>query len=176
MTSLFGLSSVKIPVTPRIFVSYHHRRDQAYYNELAVALQSKYVLAQDNSLDRRIDSASADYVMRRIREEYLTGTSCTVVLCGLETPLRKFVDWEIMASLQKQHALVGLRLPELPIQNDGCSKPLRLQDNLDSGFAVWGQFSDVFADPAKLVNLIHEARSRSSRLISNSRARRMRNG
>jgi hypothetical protein len=32
-----------------------------------------------------------------------TGTSCTIVLCGAETPKRKFVDWEIKAILDKGH-------------------------------------------------------------------------
>lgn len=164
-------------VTPRIFLSYHHGGDQAYYTSLSVALQQKFVLCQDNSLDRRIDSDNHDYVMRKIREEYLTGTSCTIVLCGLQTPWRKFVDWEIMATLQKEHALVGLMLPTLPMQsNGGTIKPPRLQDNIDSGYAVWGRYNDVYRDPNVLTGLVHDARNRSKTLISNSRERRLRNG
>jgi hypothetical protein len=164
-------------VTPRVFISYHHGNDQAYYTSLSVALQQKYVLCQDNSLDRKIDSDDADYVMRKIREEYLTGTSCTVVLCGAQTPWRKFVDWEIMATLQKEHALVGLMLPTLAIQpNGGTIKPARLQDNIDSRYAVWGSYSDVYRDPNVLTALVHDARSRSKKLISNSRPRRSQNG
>lgn len=175
MATNFGFGQ-KIPVKPRIFVSYHHKHDQGYYNALAVALQQSYGLVTDNSLDRRIDSDNAEYIMRKIREEYLTGTSCTVVLCGSDTPLRKFVDWEIMATLQKQHALVGLRLPTLPIMNDGCIKPARLQDNINSGFAVWGWYEDVYRDASKLAELVHIARSNSVSLIDNTRARRLRNG
>ncbi len=175
MGTNFGLGT-KIPVKPRIFVSYHHKNDQGYYNALAVALQQSYGLVADNSLDRQIDSDNTEYIMRKIREDYLTGTSCTVVLCGSDTHLRKFVDWEIMATLQKQHALVGLRLPTLPIVNDGCIKPARLQDNIDSGFAVWGWYEDVYRDPSKLAALVHMARSNSSSLIDNTRARRVRNG
>ncbi|WP_380879061.1 hypothetical protein ACFB49_20130 [Sphingomonas sp. DBB INV C78] len=177
MSNSFGISSLKIPVKPRVFVSYHHRLDQGLYNSLAVQMQMSYELVQDNSLDRQIDSDNAEYVMRKIREEYLTGTSCTVVLCGADTPDRKFVDWEIMATLQKEHALVGLRLPTLQIQqNGGTHKPARLQDNIDSGYAVWGQYSDVLYNPGKLAELVHEARSRSKRLIDNTRQRRIRNG
>jgi hypothetical protein len=176
MASYGGLLGAKIPVIPRVFVSYHHKGDQAYYNALAVAMNQSYRLCQDNSLDRRIDSDNADYVMRKIREEYLTGTSCTIVLCGPQTPDRKFVDWEIMATLQKDHALVGLRLPSLEIINDGCAKPARLQDNIDSGYAVWGWYDTVYRDPEKLAELVHQARSRAKSLIDNSRARRLGNG
>src|SRR5712671_172295 len=31
---------------------------------------------QDNSVERRIDSDDVEYVMRRIRENYVTGSSC----------------------------------------------------------------------------------------------------
>lgn len=177
MPSMLESLFIKLPVTPRVFVSYHHAGDQAYYNELAVALSSQYVFVQDNSLSRKIDSDNSDYVMRVIREEFLTGTSCTVVLCGLNTSYRKFVDWEIMATLQKGHALVGLRLPTLQLQqNGGTIKPDRLQDNIDSGYAVWGQYSDVYANPRLLVDLVHNARSRLKSKIANSRAKRLRNG
>lgn len=133
-------------------------------------------MVYDNSLDRTIDSDNVAYVMRQIREEYITGTSCTIVLCGLETWRRKYVDWEILATLQKGHALVGLRLPTLQIVNDGCDKPARLQDNIDSGYAVWGQYHEVIADPSKFAALVHTARGKSKSLIDNSRDRRVRNG
>ena len=176
MASSFGFNNLKIPIKPRVFISYHHKGDQGYYNALAVAMKDNYSFIQDNSLDRQIDSNNSDYVMRKIREDYLTGTSCTIVLCGVGTPVRKFVDWEIMATLQKEHALIGLRLPTLPIINNGTSKPARLQDNIDNGYAVWGQYSEVYNNPAALASLVHEARSRAKRLIVNSRGRRIRNG
>lgn len=177
MSDIFSSLYIPKPVTPRIFVSYHHGGDQAYYNELSQKVQSRYTLIYDNSLDRKIDSDNAEYVMRVIRQEYITGTSCTVVLCGYHTPLRKYVDWEIMATLQKEHALVGLWLPTLPQGvNGGTDKPARLQDNIDSGYAVWGHYSEALSRPGYLENLIHEARARPKNLIVNSRSRRNRNG
>lgn len=172
MGSLYETLKVK----PKVFVSYHHKLDQSYYDRLVEAMTGTYSLIHDNSLDRMIDSDNVEYVMRQIREEYITGTSCTIVLCGLNTWCRKYVDWEILATLQKSHALVGLRLPTLEIVNDGCAKPARLQDNIDSGYAVWGQYHEVVADPASLAGLVHIARGRSKSLIENSRDRRIRNG
>ncbi len=56
----------------KIFVSYHHQNDQWYYNEFSRIFSDSYNVIQDNSLDRIIDSDDSEYVMRRIREEYLT--------------------------------------------------------------------------------------------------------
>jgi hypothetical protein len=165
-----------LKIRPRVFVSYHHGLDQWYYDELSRKMSETYSLVTDNSLDRSIDSDNVEYVMRLIREQFLTGTSCTIVLCGLETPNRKYVDWEILATLQKEHALVGLKLPSLPIINDGCAKPARLQDNIDSGYAVWGHYENAISNPAHLAALVHTARENSKRLIDNSRARKLRNG
>ena len=100
---LYGLGILpKPPVKRKIFVSYHHDNDQAYYNEFSRFFSDQYDAIQDSSLDRLIDSDDTEYVMRRIRENYITGTSCTVVLCGPQTRWRKYVDWEIKATLDKQ--------------------------------------------------------------------------
>jgi MTH538 TIR-like domain (DUF1863) len=171
--SIFGNGLL---VKPKIFVSYHHGLDQIYYDSLFADQTYGYKFMHDNSLERKIQSENNEYIMRRIRDEYLTGTSCTIVLCGLQTAQRKFVDWEIDATLEKQHALVGLWLPTLPLIGNGTEKPARLQDNLDSGYAVWAKYNDVVADHSKLVTLVHEARSRSKKLIKNDRPRKYRNG
>lgn len=69
------------PAKPRIFVSYHHHGDHAYYDEFSRFFSDTYEAVQDNSVEREIDSDDAEYVSRCIRENYITGTSCTVVLC-----------------------------------------------------------------------------------------------
>jgi hypothetical protein len=141
------------PTKPNVFVSYHHRHDQWYYEALSHNLGLPYCFMQDSSLDRIIDSESADYVLRRIREDYIAGSSCTIVLCGTETPVRKYVDWEIYATLQKRHGLVGVKLPSLSLIANGCSKPPRLQDNIDSGYAEWVWWEQVYNNPDALRRL-----------------------
>ena len=86
------------PTKPRIFVSYHHAGDRGWYEFFAAYFCDTYDIFQDRSVSREIDSDNSEYVIRQIREEYITGTSCTIVLCGTETPRRKFVDWEIKAT------------------------------------------------------------------------------
>ena len=99
-----GLGGVKA----RVFVSYHHRGDQAYYDMFSRTFGGIYEMIEDHSLDHEVDSDNADYVMRVIREQYITGSSCTIVLCGADTWGRKHVDWEIKATLMHNTASSAL--------------------------------------------------------------------
>ena len=110
-----------------MFVSYHHGGDRAYYDAFSQLFDASYDVIQDNSVEREIDSDDAEYVIRRIREDFITGSSCTVVLCGTDTPKRKFVDWEIKATLDKEHGLIGINLPANPrLLNGNVTVPNRL--------------------------------------------------
>lgn len=163
---------------PKVFVSYHHAGDRWYYNEFTRFFADTYDICSDNSVNREVDSDDCDYVIRAIRESYLTGTSCTVVLCGAETPWRKFVDWEIKATLDKQHGLIGVNLPTNPRDLFGnVQVPSRLLDNIQSGFAVWIDWSELaVGGPTKLRASLQVARLSSNNRIVNSRALRRRNG
>lgn len=160
-----------------IFVSYHHDSDQGYYDELSRVFADQYEAVRDNSVERPFDSDDADYVMRRIRENHISGTSCTIVLCGRETPWRKYVDWEIKATLDKQHGLIGINLPTSQRNAQGQSiVPDRLHDNISSGYAIWVQWADLNQGVAFIRRAIEDANSRSKDLIRNDRPMRSRNG
>jgi hypothetical protein len=130
----------------------------------------------DRSLDRARDSQDPDYIMRYIRENHLTGASTLIVLCGLETPQRKFVDWEIYAGLRQGMALIGVKLPAVQVVNDGCDKPGRLQDNIDSKYSEWVWWENFTASIAVPSEWIERANRNPKDRIDNSRARRVRNG
>lgn len=115
-----GLFSVK----RRVFISFHHGGDQWACDQLSTSLTEHYDIASDSSLDRTVDSTDPEYVMRRIREKHLTGSSCTIVLCGARTPWRKYVDWEIKATLDKQHGLIAVQLPTAPVDEGTWIVPL----------------------------------------------------
>lgn len=160
-----------------VFVSYHHDNDQAYYDSFSHIFSDLYGVIQDSSVDRIFDSDDPDYVMRRIRERYITGTSCTFVLCGPQTRWRKYVDWEIKATLDKEHALIGVNLPNNPRDIMGRGhKPDRLQDNIDSGYALWIQWENLTGGLAVLKSYVEHAIARPSNLITNTRDMRSRNG
>ncbi|QPR34460.1 TIR domain-containing protein [Delftia acidovorans] len=173
-----GASRPQALVRHKIFVSYHHKGDQDYYDSFTKAFHDTYNVVYDNSLERSIDSDNVDYVMRRIRENHITGTSCTIILVGAESPTRKYIDWEISATLEKKHALIGVQLPtaRLTPDNQRVFVPGRLFDNVKSGFALWLTWGQITANTTKLGEYIAEAKSRSASKIDNTRPRRLRNG
>ena len=165
------------PVKRSIFVSYHHGGDQAYYDAFTKAFADTYDVIFDNSLERRVDSDNVNYVLQRIRDTCLKGASGTIVLCGKETPWRKYVDWEIKATLDKGHGLIGVNLPTNPLnQNGRYTVPDRLHDNIQSGYAVWTNWGD-FTKSAETVRIaIEQAIAKSSGLIVNNRQMMGQNG
>lgn len=174
--SLFG--SLSIPKR-KVFVSYHHANDQPYYNAFSNHFSKTFDIIQDNSLDRNIDSVNTEYVMRRIREEYLTGTSCTILLCGAETQNRKYVDWEISATLDKKHALIGVKLPTAKISGEGkVIVPDRFAANYYNGYAIWVTWENLFNSGHELSYYINDAVQHSQKnvgLIDNSTPLMVRN-
>jgi hypothetical protein len=90
------------------------------------------------------------------------------------TPQRKYVDWEIKASLDKQHGLIGVSLPTNPPDSQNrVIVPNRLYDNWRSGYALWVQWNALSA--ANLKAWIEEANGRSHDLIKNDSELRTRN-
>lgn len=133
--------------------------------------------ALHNSLERRIGSEGPDYVMRRIRENYITGSSCTIVLVGRYTWGRKYVDWEIKATVEREHGLISVQLPTLPITpQNTVIVPDRLNDNIQSGYALWVTWHQITSGVQSCTQFIEQADARDKRLIDNSRERRLRNG
>ncbi|WNM28149.1 TIR domain-containing protein [Demequina capsici] len=124
-----------------IFLSFHQadelevniwrRRFGGYFNEIRSLGLSEY---GDDFADH-IESGDSDYVMRKIREDKIAGTSCTVVLIGKCTWARRYVDWEIAATLRnfndsQRGGLIAVQLPGA--QDNGWSKlPPRLDLNVE---------------------------------------------
>jgi hypothetical protein len=158
----------------KVFVSYHHEQDQWYADEFRRFFCEQIEAFTDNSLERALNSDDAIYVRWSIKQNNIKGSSCTVVLCGPETRWRKYVDWEIKATLDLRHGLLGIWLPNNPEVEGGVNKPDRLQDNIDSDFAEFIRW-----DACTIQNIqqaIELAVNRSSILISNARPLRQRNG
>lgn len=164
-----------LTIKRKVFVSYHHDEDQTYYDAFAKMFCEAYDCVTDNSLERAFDSDDCDYVMRRIRENHISGSSATIVLLGAQTPWRKYIDWEIKATLDKMHGLLGVVLPTC--QNDYLGRqivPDRFHDNFQSGYALWTRWDQL--NVATLKALVQSAIDRPYWNIRNDRAIRSRNG
>jgi hypothetical protein len=88
--------------------------------------------------DDFIDSDNEDYVKKRIREDYLSDSTVTIVLLGECTWARKFIDWEISASLRDDpvNKRSGLLVYPLPSMNNKARLPERVRENHVNGVSV----------------------------------------
>jgi len=182
MTGFYGdpnmnglLAALMKPTRRKVFVSYHHGGDQAYYDEFSRFFHDQYEAIRDNSLERLIQSDDAEYVMRQIRERHINGTSCTIVLIGAQSHERKYLDWEIKATLDQCHGLIGIVLPTHATNPAGeIVVPDRFLDNHKSGYAVWAHWNGLTAQG--LTQLINASIAKPQWQIDDSRQLRQRNG
>lgn len=98
-----------------IFISYHHRNDQAYKDHLVKMLTSTYIDYSVNTGEIS-DELSDEAIRAKIRDEYLRDSTVTIVLVGTETRRRKHVDWEIYSSMfdgrvNKKSGILVINLP-----------------------------------------------------------------
>lgn len=162
------LAAKKLSLRPHAFVSYYHKEDQVYYNAFSRLFDGVYNLIVDDSLDEEVDTDDMDYVRRSIRENNIAGTSITLVLFGANTHKRRWIDWEIQMTLNKEHALLAIILPTNIVQNQGKRIiNARMDDNLKSGYAHWIDWTD---DPEILTAAIATAKenAKNKSLIINS--------
>lgn len=156
----------------KVFVSYHHANDQKKADYLRTAYGENNTLL-DRSLSEAYDDMTDDEILAAIRQEHLKDSTVTIVLIGSETAHRKWIDWEIYASLRpygsrSRNGLLGIFLPT------AGETPMRLQDNIDSGYAVTMKWENI---SWQLESKIDEAYNNrvENKLVRNSRKRRERN-
>jgi hypothetical protein len=101
----------------RVFISYHHKNDQAYKNALQT-LNEAHDIFVDCSVDTGEveDGLTDEQIRETIRDDYLRDTSVTVLLVGTETQNRKHVDWELYSSMfdgsvNKKSGILVINLP-----------------------------------------------------------------
>lgn len=170
-----GFTPLVKVVKPKVFISYHHK-DQVYIDAFRKQYGADYEVFTDCSLDEAIESNDLHYVNRTIREDFITGTSITIVICGTDTWKRKCVDWEIYSTLHKDHALLGIALPHVqPVIQNGRQViivPSRLHTNIESGYAHW---IDYPANAQVLKQAIDHAlaRNKQNKLYKNNSAMKM---
>jgi hypothetical protein len=176
------------PIRRKVFISYHH----ADQNEVA-----QFVTAFDHAADSFIargigagmtgdivESTNTDYVMSRIREDYLGDSSITLVMIGSCTWSRRYVDWELQSSLRRggtvtPSGVLGIKLPSY----SSGTYPDRLNKNLlpPGQPANADCYARVYDMPTSVPDLVsyledaYNARTTRAHLIVNPRERMMHN-
>ena len=161
--------------TKNCFVSYHHGNDQRHISRLRRKIRGMKVA--DYSLKYDIGNLTDDTIYKKIRSK-MRNCSVTVVLIGERTGHRKWVDWEIWASLRgynhpydpirsfKPNGLLAIFLPVA-----SHSVPNRLQDNINSGYAICMDWKNLARDFESKVNYAYWNRTNKTCQIRNGRPR-----
>jgi hypothetical protein len=159
--------------TRNCFVSYHHERDQQYISDLRKVIT--HMKVADYSLKDDIGHLTNETIYKKVREK-MRNCSVTVVLIGERTGHRKWIDWEIWASIRgynhpyeplksfKPNGLLGIYLPTV-----SHSIPDRLKDNMESKFAVSMKWENLERDFESKVNYAYWNRTNVDYKIDNSR-------
>jgi hypothetical protein len=174
------------PVRRKVFISYH-KVDSNEVNQFIRLFSGSYetFLARGIGAGMAgdiINSTNTEYVMSRIRQEYLGDSTVTIVMIGNCTWSRKYVDWELQSSLRSGSTITpnGLLGVKLPSYNSG-RYPDRLNANLLSDADKRGGRTDCYARavawPASAEELrshiedAYKARTLRAHLINNPRER-----
>lgn len=170
--SMFYQNSRSIQPRHKVFVSYHHSRDQVYRNRFEYLFSNirDVIISKSVRIGDLDPNLRTETLRQKIRDEYLRDSTVTVVLIGAETWKRKHVDWEIGASIRRtqynpRSGLIGIILPTYPrvdrTKYDPYTIPPRLHYNIECGFATIDNWSE---DAAIVQKWIHEAFKRRDRV------------
>ena len=107
----------------KCFISFK-KEDEGYKKEIQRWNEDNKVDMIDKSLNEAIDSEDPDYVMRKIREDYLSDSTVTIFLIGtnsaevLGAKEQQYIKRELQASLYNgegntRNGILGVVLPEM---------------------------------------------------------------
>lgn len=154
----------------KCFISYN-AADKVAVDRFCETYSGSFIRRGLKMEDDIINSNDTDYVMRRIRQLYLQDSTVTIVLIGKCTWARKFVDWEVQASLRNPANGYPNGLVAIQLWKSYTMLPQRVQWNRDSGYA---KFYEPPSSSKSLGNMIDEAwsaRFDKQNLIVNPRDR-----
>ena len=161
----------------KCFISYH-KADEREVSDFVKEFDEhrEIFISRAVGIDQDvIDSDDSSYIMRRIREKYLTDSTVTIVMVGRCTWSRRFVDWEIASSLRNDpnNKRSGLMAITLPSRSGGSSQlPARFKDNWKSGggkYARWWKYPTSSGSLEDLIEEAYGARDTLGHLVATSR-------
>jgi hypothetical protein len=164
------------PVRRKVFLSHshiHERENAAFLRDFGDVFIAKQLGIFGN--EDFINSTDTNYVMHCVRSRYVQDSTVTIVLIGACVHSRRYIDWEIKASLRQgadslPNGLLGITLPST---NGNAVLPERFEQNWKQWNSnCYAHFQPYPASKEQLRIWIEEAYARRrthSHLISNSR-------
>ncbi len=164
----------------KVFISYHHddQREVDEFIDRFSRRESIFIpkmLGSGGMGTDLINSTNPTYVMSQIRQRYLQDSTVTIVLVGSCTHSRRYVDWELKASLtQGTYTPNGVMGIILPSQGGNADLPSRLNDNWNEGntncYAKYWIYPRSSGELAGWIEDAFNARTSRSHLITNSQS------
>lgn len=165
----------------KMFISYHQGKDEEYKDKFVEMFGEDYFIDKpiyEGDIDSNLKIES---IREKIRDDFITDATVTVVLIGTESWKRKYIDWEIASSISDtknntRTGLIGILLPSYFGFNysfetlecffyDKYTIPPRLSDNITNGFVKIYEWS---YDVNEVKGWIQEAFNRKDRIIPNN--------
>lgn len=169
-------------VRRKCFISYYGM-DSAEVERFIQAFQDIFIpkVIGVSSSDDFIDSENTDYVMGRIRREYLGDSTVTICLIGSCTHSRRYVDWELKATLRQGETYIpnGLLGIVLPSQGVRAHLPSRFKANWkadDTGYALYRRYPMAGWELRGWIEEAYNRRSTRAGLIENGQSMMRFNG
>ena len=102
----------------KVFISYYHKEDQWYKNEL-LRLNNQYNLFDDYSVrenEIEDDNLLPETIRQIIRDDYMQAATVLILLCGQNSKRRKHIDWEIHTAMfdTEKNPKMGILVVNLP--------------------------------------------------------------
>ena len=155
----------------KVFVSYYHAEDQVARDNFENLYADTYNIIDSRSVElgEIPHGLRLDETARRIRDHKLRDSTVTVVLIGKNTWRRKYVDWEIAATIRDTAAnprsgLLGMFLPSHPSHGGKCYDPYtippRLHYNVECGFASLHDWSNLPDEVARWIDSAYQRRNK----------------
>lgn len=160
-----------MPVRHKCFLSYHHE-DYLAVRRFLDSFHGCFIHRGIAMPEDVIGSNDPDYVMRCVRTLYLRDSTVTIVLVGPCTWSRRFIDWEVQASLRRsQDGPPPNGLLAIQLWPDCRRLPERVLLNVDSGYARFWQYPQTDLALEHMVEEAHVARTTIPHLLDNPRDR-----
>ena len=159
----------------KTFLSYHHE-DRAAVEQFIATFDDthdSFITRGIRAPEDLIDSNDPDYVMGQIRRRFLADSTVTICLVGACTWSRRFVDWEIQASLRqpaggRPNGLLAILLD--PNASEG-HLPNRVKVNWESGYAAFYRYPSSATQLGGWIDSAYASRTTKAHLIKNTRDR-----